>query len=98
MVKLHIKSKSQVSKATFLSKYGSLDIYDENLKYIFIIDHEKLQYDKTDEWTLIGIPEKEDGNLSDHEYFCIHVDLFDRIQSTHQNINILWKFISNGSN
>ena len=55
-------------------------------------------FDKTDGWTLIRIPEKEDGDLSDHEYFCIHDDLFDRTQSTHQDRNILWRFISNGLN
>ena len=53
---------------------------------------------KTDGWTLIGIPEKEDGTLSDHEYLCIHDDVFDRIQSTHQDRNILWKFVSNELN
>ena len=51
----------------------------------FIIDHKQLQFDKTYGWTLIGIPEKEDGSLSDHEYFFIHDDLFDIIQSTHQD-------------
>ena len=87
--KTHIKNKSQVSKTMFLAKYGSLDLYDEDLEKIFIIDHEKLQFDKTDGWTLIGIPEKEYGTLSDHEYFCIHDDLFDRIKSTHQDQNFL---------
>ena len=82
----------------FLAKYGSLDIYDEDLKKRFIIDHEQLQFDKTDGWNLIGIPEKEDGTLSDHEYFCIHDDLFDRIQSTRQDRNILWRFILNEPN
>ena len=46
----------------------------------------------------VGLPEKEDGTFSDHEYFFIHDDLFDRIQSTYQDINILWKFISNEPN
>ena len=36
--------------------------------------------------------------MSDHEYLCIHDDLFDKIKSTHQDINILWKFISNEQN
>ena len=67
--KLHINSKSQIPKATFLAKYGSLALYDEYTKNILIIDHEQLQFDKTDGWTLIGIPEKEDGTFSDHEYF-----------------------------
>ena len=79
----------------FIEKYGSLDLYDEDLKKIFIIDHEHIKSDKTDGCTLIGIPEKEYGTLSDHEYFCIHDDLFDRIKSTRQDRNILWNFISN---
>ena len=30
--KTHIKNKSQVSKAKFLAKYGSLSLYDEHPK------------------------------------------------------------------
>ena len=44
------------------------------------------------------MPEKEYGTLSDHKYFCIHNDLFDRIQSTHQVRKILSRFISNEPN
>ena len=69
----------------FLAKYVSLDLYGEDMEKRFIIDHEKLEFDKTDGWTIIGIPKKEDGSLSNHEYFCIHDDLFDRIKSTHQD-------------
>ena len=58
----------------------------------FIIDHKLLEFNKTDGWTLIGIPEKEYGTLSDHEYFCIHDDIFNRIQSTHQDRIFLWEF------
>ena len=50
----------------------------------FIIDNEEIQYDKNDGWTLIGIPKEPDGYLTDHEYFYNNVDIFDRIQSTHQ--------------
>ena len=53
MGKFHIKNKSQVLKSIFLAKYGSLDLYDEDLKNIFIIDHKQLQFDKTDGCTLI---------------------------------------------
>ena len=53
----------------FLAKYGSLALYDVDLEKIFIIDHEQLQLDKTDGWTLIGLPEEEYVTLSDHEYF-----------------------------
>ena len=44
------------------------------------------------------MPEKEYGTLSDHKYFCIHNDLFDRIQSTHQVRKVLSRFISNEPN
>ena len=64
----------------FIEKYVSMDLYDEYLDKIFIIDHEQLQSDKEAGWNLIGITEKSDGTLPDHEYFCIHGDLFDRIQ------------------
>ena len=82
----------------FLATYGSPDLYDEDLEKRFIIVHKQLESDKNTGWTLIGIPEKPDGNFSDHEYFCIHDDLFDRVQSTHQDRNIMWKFISNEPN
>ena len=36
--------------------------------------------------------------MSDHEYFCIHDDLLDRIQSTHQDRSFLLRFISNEPN
>ena len=82
----------------FLAKYGNLDLYDEDMKKIFIIDHKQLQFDKIDGQDLFGIPDKEDGTLFDYEYFCIHDDLFGRIQSTNQDRSIMWKFISNGPN
>ena len=44
------------------------------------------------------MPEKADGNLSGHEYFFINDDLFDIIQSTHQDRNIIWGFISKEPN
>ena len=82
----------------FLAKYVSLDLYDEDMKKRFIIDHKQLEFDKNDGWNLIGIPEKEDGSFSDHEYFCIHDDLFDIIKSTFQDQFFLWKFSFNELN
>ena len=49
----NIKKKSQVSKAMFPEKYYSLALYDEDMKKIFIIDHEILEFNKTDGWNLI---------------------------------------------
>ena len=34
-----------------------------------------------------------DGTSTDHEYFCIHDDLFDRILETDQNSDIILKVI-----
>ena len=76
-----------------LEEYGSLDMYDKDMEKIFIIDHEQLQFDKNAGWTLIGINNKPDGSLYVHETFCIHDDLFYRIQSTCQDKNIMLKII-----
>ena len=79
----------------FLKKYGSLSIYDEDLKKRFIIDLEKLQFNKNDDWTFIIIPEETDVLMIDHDYFYINEDNFDRFQSTHQKNNISLRIISN---
>ena len=65
---------------TFPEKYGSLVLYDEDLEKRFIIDHKQVEFGKNYGWKLIGIPEKPVGTLSDHEYFCIHDNIFDIIQ------------------
>ena len=96
--KLNIESKRQLSCTMFIAKYFSLALYDEDLKKRFIIDHELLQFDKNDGWTLIEISEKPDWTFSDHEYYCIHDDIFDRIQSANQDRNIIYKFIPNEPN
>ena len=36
--------------------------------------------------------------MYDHGTFCIHDDIFGRIQSIRQDKNIMWKFISNDPN
>ena len=55
--KLNIKNKSQLLRTVFLKKYGSMDLYYTYLGKRFIIDHEKLQFDKNTGWKLIGNPE-----------------------------------------
>ena len=47
---------------------------------------------------MIGILDKPGGTFADRENFCIHDNLFDRIQSTNQDKNIVLKFISNEPN
>ena len=41
------------------------------------------------------IPEETGGLLTDHEFFYIHDDIFDIIQYTHQEKNIILKSVSN---
>ena len=82
----------------FLAKYGSLDLYDEDLEKRFIIDHEQLEFNTNAGWNLIGMPDKPDRTFYYYYYFCIHDDIFDRIQSTRQDRNIMRKFISNEPN
>ena len=72
------KTKKKLSRTVFLEKYDRLALYDEDYKKIFIIDNEGLQFDKKIGWTLIEIPDEHNGLIFDHEYFCIHEDLFDR--------------------
>ena len=53
----------------FLAKYDDMSLYDEYMEKIFIIDQKQLQFDKNAGCNLIGISEKPDGTLSNHEYF-----------------------------
>ena len=78
--KCNINNKIKLPRTMFLEKYGNLVLYDEDPEKIFIIDHEEQQFGKKYVWTLIVIPKKTDGSLSDHDYFCIHDILFERIQ------------------
>ena len=75
-----------------------MDMYDIDLEKILIVDHEQLQFDKNSVCTLIDDPDKPDVSLLDNECFCINDDIFDIIQSTHQDNNIIWDFISNEPN
>ena len=41
----------------------------------------------------MGNPDHPDGSSTDHEYFCIHDDLFDKILETDQDSDITLKVI-----
>ena len=72
----------------FLSKYGGLSIYDIYMEKIYSIDDKEIHFVKGDGQALIGNPDFTDGSSTDHEYFCIHEDLFDRILATEQDYDI----------
>ena len=59
----------------FLAKYSCLGVYDEDLKKIFIIDNEEIQYLKSYGCNLIGISWEYDGLLTDSDLFYINYDI-----------------------
>ena len=77
----------------FLEKYGGLSLYDIDMERIYSIDDKEIQVLKGDRYDLIGNPDHPDGTSTDHEYFCIHDGLFDRILETDQNSDIKLKLI-----
>ena len=65
-----------------MTKYGVLDLYDEDMKKRYVMDNEVIHYVKKDGMYLIGII---DQSSTDHEYFVVHEYLFDRILAIHHN-------------
>ena len=70
-MKSNINNKSQLSRTIFL-KYGSLDLHDKDVKNIFKIDNDEIQFDKNNGWALIEIIDEPNGLMFDHDYFFIH--------------------------
>ena len=88
-----MKKNDQRTRTRFLAKYGGLSLYDIYFRRIYSIFYEDIQFVKGEGYDLIGNPDHPDGTSTDHEYFCIHDDLFDRILETDQNSNIILKVI-----
>ena len=64
---------------SFLAKYGRISIYDIDKEKRYSINDKDIHFVKGDGYSLIVNPDHPDGTLTDHEYFRIHDDLFDRI-------------------
>ena len=90
---LSMKKYGQRSLTRFFSKYGVIYLYDINMEKRYFIDYKKIHFAKGDGYDLIGNPCHPDGTSINHEYFCIHDDLFDRILETDQNSDIILKVI-----
>ena len=75
-----IKKTDQRSCAKFMEKYGTLDLYDEDLKKRYIIEHEDIHYVKKEGVSFILILYE---TSSDNNYFTISEYLFDRILTTY---------------
>ena len=72
-----------------MAKYGVISLYDIYFGKRYSIDDEDIHFVKGDIYALIGNPDHPDGISTDHEYFCIHDDLFDRILETDKNSDII---------
>ena len=72
----------------FLAKYGGLSLYDIDTEKRYSIDDKEMHFVKGEVYSLIGNPDFPDGSSTDHEYFCIHEDLIDRILAKDQVYDI----------
>ena len=88
-----MKKYDQRSCTRFLVKYGGLSLYDIDMEKRYYIYDKEIHFVKGDRYALIGNPDHPDWTSTDHEYFCIHNDLFDRILETDQNSDIILKVI-----
>ena len=80
-------------RTCFLSKYGGLSLYDIDMEKRYSIDDKDIHFVKGDGYALIGNPDHPDGSSTDHKYFCIRDDLFDRILEADQDSDIILKMI-----
>ena len=88
-----MKKNYQRIRTHFLAKYGGLSLYDISFEKRYYIDDKGIHFVKGYGYALIGDPDHPDETSTDHEYFCIHDDLFDRILETDQNSDIILKVI-----
>ena len=77
---------------------GGLSICDIDMDKIYSIDDKETNFVKGDKYALIGNPYHSDGTSTDHEYYCIHDDLFEKILETDQNSDIILKVIHKSHN
>ena len=88
-----MKKYGQRSLTRFFSKYGVIYLYDINMEKRYSIDDKEIHFVKGDGYALIGNPDHPDVTSTNHECFCIHDDLFDRILETDQSYDIILKVI-----
>ena len=68
-----------------MEKYGGTPLYDIDIENRYTIDDEEIHFVKKYVYVLIGNPENTYVTSTDHEYFLIHDDLFDRVLETDHN-------------
>ena len=88
-----MKKNDRRTRTCFLEKYVGLYLYGIDSGKRYSIDDKGINFVKGYGYALIGNPDHPDGTSTDHEYFFIHDDLFDRILETDQNSDIILKVI-----
>ena len=88
-----MKKYDQRTHTSFLSKYLGLYLYAIDMEKRYYIDDKDIHFVKGYGYAVISIPDHPDGTSTDHEYFCIHDDFFDRILETDHNYDITLKVI-----
>ena len=81
-----MKKNDQRTRIHFFAKYGGLSLYDIGFGKIYSIDDEDIHFVKEYRCDLIGNQDHPDGTSTDHEYLCIHDDLFGRILENDQKL------------
>ena len=76
-----------------MEKYRGLSLYVIDFEKRYSIDDEDIKFIKGDGYALIDNSNHTDGSSTDHEYFCNHDYLFNRILETDQNYDIILKVI-----
>ena len=88
-----MKKNDKITRTCFLAKYGGLSLYDFNFGKRCSIDDEYIHFVKGYGYALIGKQYNPEGTSTDHEYPCIHDDLFERILEIDRNSDIILKVI-----
>ena len=83
--KIPNEKQDQGYRTRFLGNYCGLALYNIYIEKRYTIDDEDLHFVKKCEYYLVGNPDNPDGASTDHAYFLIHDDLFDRILEIGQN-------------
>ena len=91
--RLSMKKYYQINRTRFLAKYIRLSLYDIYTEKRYSIDDKAIHFVKGDGYALFGKPDYPDVTSTDHEYFFIHDDLFDKILENDQNSDIILKVI-----
>ena len=89
--RLSMNKYDQRYHTCFLDMYIGLSIYDIEMEKRHYIDDKEIHFIKGEGYALIGNLYHPDGTSTDHEYYCIHGDLFDRILETGHNSDIKLK-------